>query len=225
MESDATTFFVNSHSSKNNKPAANNKEVPNYQNITTEQTRQAMYLITCRSVSRQPLESNNHYMSVWVFVALGIQHAMRMRPIILSSLACLALPYSSTSSHKHHDFVKSYWTSNVCFHLPYTFCLKHFSFQEKFSEILSCMYHVKYQLFLSDFDQPWILSTDLRKKKAQISNFIKIRPVGAELFYAKGPTDNNESNTRFSQFYERVTKVQRTSLVTKLTELSRLPTH
>jgi hypothetical protein len=34
-----------------------------------------------------------------VSVALFIQHAMRMRSIILSSVACLAVPYFSTLSH------------------------------------------------------------------------------------------------------------------------------
>jgi hypothetical protein len=29
---------------------------------------------------------------------------MRMRRVILSSIACLALPYISTFSHKRHDF-------------------------------------------------------------------------------------------------------------------------
>ena len=39
-----------------------------------------------------------------VFVALFIQHAMRMRPVILSSVECPALLYLSTLSHKRHDF-------------------------------------------------------------------------------------------------------------------------
>jgi hypothetical protein len=39
-----------------------------------------------------------------VSVALVIQHAERMRHIILSSAACLFLPYFSTLFHKRHDF-------------------------------------------------------------------------------------------------------------------------
>jgi len=38
---------------------------------------------------------------------------------------------------------------------------------------------VKYPLFLSDFNGTRIIETDFRKN-AQISNFLKIRPVGAE---------------------------------------------
>jgi hypothetical protein len=39
-------------------------------------------------------------------------------------------------------------------------------------------------------------------KKSQISNFINIRPSGAELFHADRQTDtHDEVNSRFSQFY------------------------
>ena len=38
------------------------------------------------------------------------------------------------------------------------------------------------------------------KQKTEISNFIKIRPVGDELFHANR---DDEANSRFSQFYER----------------------
>ena len=41
-------------------------------------------------------------------------------------------------------------------------------------------------------------------KKYLVSNFIKIYPVGAELFHENRQTDgHDEANNRFSQFYKR----------------------
>jgi hypothetical protein len=56
-------------------------------------------------------------------VALVIQHAMRMR-LILSSVACLAVPYFSTLSHTKHIFGKQITGHNFL----YSISLKHFSF-------------------------------------------------------------------------------------------------
>ena len=43
--------------------------------------------------------------------------------------------------------------------------------------------HIKYQLFLSDFNETWISMTDFRKY-FKVPNIMNIRSVGAELFYA-----------------------------------------
>jgi hypothetical protein len=66
----------------------------------------------------------------------------------------------------------------------------------------------KYTLFLSDFNATWILSKDSWKILTQVSNLIKIIPVGAESFYADCETDrqtdrHDETNSRFSQLYKR----------------------
>jgi len=58
--------------------------------------------------------------------------------------------------------------------------------------------HVKYPLFLSD-----LTTLEFSRQifqNPQISNFMKIRPVRAELFHADG---HDEGNSRFSQFCKR----------------------
>jgi len=66
---------------------------------------------------------------VCVFVALVIQHAMRMRHIILQSVACPSVQNFSTLSHKRNDFRKrSYRTKAVCFDFLLDFCMKRFTF-------------------------------------------------------------------------------------------------
>ena len=62
----------------------------------------------------------------------------------------------------------------------------------------SCKVSVIIVRFLWNFS----LSEDFRKN-IWISNFTKIRAVGAESFYADGQTDrHDEGNIRFSQFFE-----------------------
>ena len=62
-----------------------------------------------------------------MFVALDIQHAMRLRCIILSSVACPALLYFATLSHKQQDIWKNTKVTEckLCFGFLYNFCPKH----------------------------------------------------------------------------------------------------
>jgi hypothetical protein len=51
-----------------------------------------------------PWESSISTYSVSVFIALCIQHSKRMGRVILLSVACPAVQYFSTLSHKRYDF-------------------------------------------------------------------------------------------------------------------------
>jgi len=59
---------------------------------------------------------------------------------------------------------------------------------------------VEYPLYISGFNGTRIFLTDFRK--IPITNFKKIRPVGAEMFHTDGQTgiDISNINSRFSQF-------------------------
>ena len=58
---------------------------------------------------------------------------------------------------------------------------------------------VKCPLFLSDFNETGIFWTDFRKNN-EISNFMKIRLLGAELFSADGQTDVMMVTVAFRNF-------------------------
>jgi hypothetical protein len=62
-----------------------------------------------------------------VSVALFIQHAKRMRRVILSSVAFLTLPYSSTLSHKATTFGRKATEHKMCFDFLFNFCMKRLS--------------------------------------------------------------------------------------------------
>ena len=90
-----------------------------------------------------------------MFVALVIHHAKCVICIILSSAACLALPWFTTLSHKQLDCWKNVTEHELCFDFLHNVCQKHFSLSEEFGEVLSSVHigrPVKYPLFLSDFN-------------------------------------------------------------------------
>ena len=59
--------------------------------------------------------------------------------------------------------------------------------------------HLKHPLYLSEFNETWIF-LDRFCTNNQGPNFMKIRPVEAELFYADGQTDTMELIDVFRNF-------------------------
>ena len=77
--------------------------------------------------------------------------------------------------------------------------------------------HVKYLLFLSDFNETWIF-LNIFLKNNHILNFANIRSVATELFHADGWTDgrtdgdterHDSANSRFLHFFERAWKLHK----------------
>jgi len=100
-----------------------------------------------------------------VFVALGIQQAMRMRYIVICGLS--GFKTYSTLSHKWHDFRGKSLLNTKC---VYWFSLQILSQnishsknnRESYDREVYVGVHVKYSLFLYDFHETWIFSTDFR---------------------------------------------------------------
>ena len=78
---------------------------------------------------------------------------------------------------------------------------------------------MKYRLFLSHFNETCIFSINLRKL-GQISNFIKIRPVGAELFHADGWKDRQADMTKLIVAARSFANTSKKSLESKCTPIS-----
>ena len=91
----------------------------------------------------------------------------------------------------------------MCFYFLYNICLKHFFFQEEFSEISSKMskhLHVKYPLLLSDFNYICTFSTEFRKSiKYQVSS-ISVHWEPTSSMRTNGQTDMIKLIVAFRNF-------------------------
>jgi hypothetical protein len=105
---------------------------------------------------------------------------------VLPSVACHALQYLSTLSHKRYDFQKkSYCTQNVYFDFLYKFVwnISHSKtnwarYDHKCAQVF---------LYITRYSCPILMKSvflDRVSEGIHTPNFKKIRPVGAELFHA-----------------------------------------
>jgi len=132
-----------------------------------------------------------------VFVALGIQQAMRMRHIVICGLPLLQ--YFCTLSQNGTIFGgKKVTEHKMCVFilsiiLPETFLILRTTERDVMQNVhrSSC----KVPGIISDFNKTSIFSTDFGEKP-QISNFMEPRLLEAELFHAGVRTDGQTDKTK-----------------------------
>jgi len=112
-----------------------------------------------------------------MFVAVGIQHAMRMRHIVSCFLPASRTCFHIISQKAWFSEKTSYWTWNVYFSMFSTNVVWNIShFKKNWARCGQKTYvglHVKYLLCLSVFNESWKF-LDRFSKNTQISNFLKI---------------------------------------------------
>jgi hypothetical protein len=136
----------------------------------------------------------------------------------------------STLSRKRHDFRKKEVILHKMFLSPLQLLSETFLIlrrNERDMIKMSSGLRVQYPLFLSNLNKTRNFSTVFFSKNTKISNFIKIRRVGAELFHADGRTDggtdgrtdrHETADSRFSKICESAYKMfqQYNELINKL---------
>jgi hypothetical protein len=149
-----------------------------------------------------------------VFVALSNQHAICMRRNIYLCVPCPDVPFFPYDLTNGTTFEKKLSKIKRGFRISVQMCLKYSHSKKnwaRYNHKCNTGLHVKYQLFLSHFNESWNF-LDRFTKSTQMTNFMKLRPVGAKLFRADAQTErqthwltdiNDEANSRFSHFCER----------------------
>jgi len=146
--------------------------------------------------------------SEWVSVALDIQHAKLTDHIIFAHVACLVVPYFSTLRHKRHDFRGGKKRLNIKRVLwlilqlvPETSLVLRRTDWDTVINVhtSSC----KVSIILAGFQQNLNFLGGF-SKNTQISNLIKICPVGAEFFHTNAQVDRQTDFTKLILAFRNV---------------------
>jgi hypothetical protein len=114
------------------------------------------------------------------------------------SVACPALQYFSTLSHKWHSSQKKVTEHKICILIFSTTFVWNISHSKKnwATYDQNCIgLHVNYLVFLSDFNRTWSFCNRFLKNN-QISNFMEICLVGTELFHEDRWVDGHMHMTK-----------------------------
>ena len=143
----------------------------------------------------QPLlqgQSNKYYI-FWVCVH-RFRYRMRCACAILSPVACLALQYFSTLSHKQHDVQKKDIKLHFDFLYKFVWNISH-SKNNSATYVQKCIL-----VFMQSARYSCQISIKLQFSLKTIENtqiyFMKIRPLWAELFHADGQTGGDRHTTK-----------------------------
>jgi len=139
---------------------------------------------------------SNKYYIFWVW-ACSFSYPAWNAHAPYFNVACSAVQYFCTLSHKRQNFQKKI-ARKICFDFLHNICLKRFSFYE-LSEICSKLhidFHVNYLFYLSDFNKNLIFSAHFRKtvkhkmswKSVQCESSCSMRAGGRADRRTDGPT-------------------------------------
>ena len=120
-------------------------------------------------------------------------------PCVLLPSDLLGCAVNSTLSYKLHDIKKKLLNTKSVFWISLQ--LKRYSFYEEPSEIWSkiCWFSCKVPIILVGFSVN-LNFFDTFSKSIKMSNFLKICPLGAELFHADGQTGMTKLIAAFRNF-------------------------
>jgi hypothetical protein len=150
-------------------------------------------------------QKSNKYCIFWLCVCSFSYPACNVYvPYLLISVSSLAQSYFSTVSHKGHDFGRKLLNTKYVFWFSVQLLSKTFLILRRIEQdiIIICIGHnIKYQLFLSDFNQTWIFLTDFQKI---LKYQILWKSIHWELscsMWTDGQTDMTKLRVTFHNFF------------------------